>query len=224
MRNQEPRPFEDLPEEETVETSGWTDNISMPPIVGKIVGGVAAIALLAALWQMLEPLSWFDAATQPSDVTVSIHGGPVEKLLPGAKVVMGSVEVGEVTATDVQGGLPSADIRIVGTYAQQIPHTSQFEVTSLNEYMPGNVGIQVHAPMNPSSAASIADGAHIRVMETPLPPEVPAKFFVVLGIGLVGVVVVLALAKLFKSELMILAGVLLLIAALLFLSGMITVP
>ncbi|MFC1596999.1 hypothetical protein ACFL5Q_03540 [Planctomycetota bacterium] len=164
------------------------------------------------------------------NVDVYMFGSGVDHLEEGAVVAMGVEPIGRVCDVRIRDGEHEAHLAIKREYAEQIPSTSEFQVESLNHWMPGNLGVRVD-PRGPTSAEPIRDDDRVQASNNFLPPEIPPKFYILLlGAALVvGATIALALF-LYKlvskiAMLVVLAiGLLFLIAAYQHFNGQITAP
>ncbi len=210
------RPFEDDPGD-FLASPGWSG--SLPPITGKFLVGLGVVALLVAAWPFVAKLTH-----RMSGLDVFVRGHGVSELQPGARVVLDSQEVGRVIGSEIRGGQRFAHVRIDGKYARQIPRESQFEVDSLNEWMPGNLGIRLRCPTSPTSSDVLGTGTEVDAVERILPPAIPPRFYLLVGACCVVVVLLIALARLVRAGLIIVVGIAVIVAVLAHLNGMITVP
>ena len=220
MSDSEPHLGEDSPEEflDSAEAG-----FEMPSAVGYLLIALAACALLAVLWQVVRRLP---GGRSSHDVHVVLHGDGVSELGLGDRVVLGSVQVGEVEEATVRDGAVLAELRIDGEYAEEIPESSRFEVDSLNQWVPGNLGVRIRPGRAQTDAPSLVDGAKIEAAKRTLPPTVPERFYLLVALGVGAIVVLVICARVLRSIawMVIVAGALILLAVFLHLGGTIVGP
>jgi hypothetical protein len=188
----------------------------MPPRTRAVVVGGAVALLAVVIWSTS---GWWASGGLAGNVHVDLHGAGVAELQPGARVVMGSIPVGEVVGREIRDGVPVAEVAVHGRHARQIPQSSRFEVDSLNQWMPGNLGVRIRGPKRPSDEPPLADGAEIETVDRALPPAVPERFYLLVGLSVAAVLVLALLARFLRSLAILLVGIAVLAAVLVYLSG-----
>ena len=116
----------------------WRDD--WLPFAKKSAIGTGLIAVVVVVWI---GGSWLVRAAGPHDVRIELQGSGVSILKPGAGVIFGSTEVGQVEKVAESAGGSLAVVRLNKDFVATIPQASQFEVDSLNDWLPGNVGVRV---------------------------------------------------------------------------------
>lgn len=142
-------------------------------------------------------LSWLAAGLLglTGDVDVYLQGNYVDQLDEGAPVAVGTIPIGRVTEVSLREGRPTARLQLDRQHTAGISADSRFSVESLNDWMPGNVGVRVYPPAQPGDAPQIKQGASVEAINHAFaPPHVPPKFFLLVGLGLVVLIVVGVLA------------------------------
>jgi len=220
MSDSEPHLGEDSPEEFL---DSMERRFEIPGVVGYLLIAIAGFALLSVLWQAVRRLP---GGRSSGDVHVVLCGDGVSELRPGDRVVLGSVQVGEVEQTSLRDGEVLAELRIDGKHAAEIPESSRFEVDSLNQWVPGNLGVRIRSDPARADRPSLVDGAEIEAAKRTLPPTVPERFYPLVALGVGAIVVLVICARVLRSIawMVIVAGVLILLAALVHLGGTIVGP
>lgn len=197
----------------------------LPPNTGKVLIGVAVVALLIAGWNAV---GWLRGSIFSSDLHVYLEGNHVDQLQPGARVVIGSLAVGEVSEVETRDGAAVARLRIDGEQASQIATSARFQVDSLNHWMPGNTGVRVYPAAAEPNQRKLAAGDRLVASEKTLPPMVPIRFYgLVAGCALVlaaTMVVAKQFAKWLISLTVIATGMLVIAAVVLYLGNVVTLP
>ena len=177
----------------------------------------AGLMGVSILWAGISQL--WRVTLGPRDVHVRLSGCGVSQLRLGALVVLGTTVVGEVTKCDDLAGV--VELRIDKDHAAQVPRSSQFEVDSLNAWMPGNVGVRIRAPIVVEDR-EIAEGARVQAVELVLPAVVPQRFYWLVA-SCAGVIVLLVvLARVLRSLLLLALGSGAILAVLFYFHGTIT--
>lgn len=187
---------------------------------GLIIGlGVVIVLLLVV------PVLWNAAKSAVSrDIHVYLRGCGVEELQPGHRVVIGTVPVGEVMGIDLRDGVQMAELRLDGKYVGQVAAGSRFEVDSLNQWMPGNLGIRVYPTGQKEGVQPLENRAVIQAVPRTLPPAIPKRFYAVVAVSVVAIALLLAIAKALQRWLILLIGLAIMAAGLIYLSRMVTLP
>jgi len=208
------------------DSAGWVESPGVPNrrddwlrLLRKSAIVFSGLVGAAILWTGISQL--WRVTLGPRDVHVQLSGCGVSQLKPGAFVVLGTTVVGEVTKCDNYAGV--TELRIDKDYAAQVPCSSQFEVDSLNTWMPGNLGVRIRAPMVTNERA-IADGARIQAVERVLPAVVPERFYWLIASCAGGLIVLIVLARVLRSLLLFALGCGAILAVAFYLHGTITPP
>jgi hypothetical protein len=196
----------------------WIDD--WRPLAKHGAMALAAAAVVLVLWTSAQ---WLWAAAGPRDLRVSVQGCGVPMLSNGARVVLGTRQIGEVERVDDDHGEKLARLRIDHRHAEQLPANAEFEVDSLNEWLPGNVGIRVRSRAG-SEGPRLAEGAGVTAVDRILPPVVPWKFYPLVGACLLAVMVLYRLAVRLEKILVFLIGVAVIVAGLMYLNGVVSPP
>lgn len=211
--------FEDDPNEFDAAPPAWLGAwAGARPVVAKVLAGVTVIAILAAAWPFAS--SWLRKA---GDLDVYLRGRGVDHLKEGAWVVIGSQQVGRVGGFEVREGEPVARLQVEGKYRRQIPSTSRFEVSSLNVWVPGRVGVRILCSTQPLKSEPLPDGALVQTANTVLPADVPPRFYLLVAASIAGLIGLSILAKVMKSVAVVVSGVALIVAIIAHLSGLVSV-
>lgn len=144
---------------------------------------------------------WLAAGGSPlqSDLKVQLHGPNVDRLDVGVPVVLGTQRIGQVTRVASLDGRLVADLQLERAYAAQLPADSQFSVESLNDWLPGNIGVRIHLPEVKTPFAPLRDGATIRASELVLLAEVPPRFGILVLAGIVVLIVAIVISGLLRD-------------------------
>lgn len=172
-----------------------------PSLVGRlnavprsVWGGSALVIVLLAAVPWL-----FGFARFQSDYHVRLHGPGVDHLEVGAPVALGIQRIGQVTSVETHEGRITADLTIRRTHAMELPTETVFMVASLNDWLPGNVGVRVFVPETGHSFERLADGSLIHTPEQLLPIEIPPRFYLLIAVAVGLIIVVLVIAGLLRD-------------------------
>lgn len=154
---------------------------------------LAGLLVLAGLllWGSIQ---WL---TSDADDLIRLTGSNVSELEKDAAVMLDGVQVGKVVSVGLDGGEATAMLTIDGQYVDQIPKGSRFEVDSLNNWLPGNVGVKVVPPAEKRLALGTDSQKHAnqlsdiaenyrseRAVERVLPAKTPPGTFIAIAIML----------------------------------------
>jgi len=191
-------PFAPDPDaDEPIASAGWVLPSSLRPwLVGF---SIVAVVVAVALWIM---------SILPFTGRVEIHlqGPGVDALAEGAPVVLGRQEIGRVKEVALQEGRPTARLLIDGDVARELPGDSSFTVASLNQWLPGNLGVVVKPTTQSRSSQSLQHGAIYRTDSSPLPRSLPRGFYWLAAAGAVVLIVATIFARILKTWLLLLAA------------------
>jgi len=159
-------------------------------IAAKRVGiGVAALAGIAlAVWLTTRLLT----GAILGDGTIYLTGPNVEHLSENARVVVGKRVIGSVTNIGLRDGQYAATLSIERAAMRELSSDAEFEVASLNDWMPGNIGVRIR-PNSANAAERLANGDRMIAKSSVLPPVIPQKFWLVVA-GCALIVVLMAVA------------------------------
>ena len=162
------------------------------------------------------------------DVAIRLQGQGVDQLQAGALVVVGTQKVGKVARIEIRNSAPIADLEIERKQAVRIPGSSRFAVESLNDWIPGNVGVRIYRPETTGSDEPIVDGALVRTPDRFLPLEIPPKFYLLIAASVAIIVIIIVIVGLLRNwirgGILILVTAIVLIAAYSYLNGLISPP
>jgi hypothetical protein len=146
-------------------------------------------------------ICWLVSGGSPlhGDLKVHLHGPNVDRLNVGVPVVLGTQRVGQVIRVASLDGRLVADLQLERAYAVQLPVDSQFSVESLNDWLPGNIGVRVHLPEAKTPFAPLRDGATIQAAELVLLAEVPPRFGILVLAAIVVLIVAIVIAGLLRD-------------------------
>lgn len=133
------------------------------------------------------------------DVSVRLQGQGVDQLKAGALVVVGTQPVGKVARIEILDSAPLAALEIERKQADRIPASSRFAVESLNDWIPGNIGVRISPPATSGGDKPIQDGALIHTPDRFLPLEIPPKFYLLIGAFVVIVAVIIVIVGLLRD-------------------------
>ena len=186
-----------------------------------------AVAVMFALVVIFLAFIWWGSRggrTPTRVLSIYLRGSGVSELEIRDRVVLGTVQIGEVVEKGVWQGKPIVKLWIDRRYAGQLDVNSQFEVDSLNQWMPGNHGVRIRATEVSGQHPFLADDSVITARERTLPSGIPENFYLVVGVSCVALAVVIAVARILRSLLLLLIGVLTLIAVIIFLARAVNLP
>lgn len=198
--------------------SGWQDD--WLPFVKKSAVGIGIVAVAVGLWT---GGNWLLEAAGPQDVRVELLGSGVGLLKPGARVVLGSTEVGQVEQVGESGGEATALVRVEKDFVSQISQSSGFEVDSLNDWLPGNVGVRVRPALS-ETRSPLVDGTRVRVAPRALPPWAPWGFYVVIAASVVVLAGVVVVAWMMRRAILLIVFAAIFAGIMLYLNGIISPP
>jgi len=163
---------------------------------------------------------------------LSLHGAGVDRLQPGDRVVVAVEPVGHVQEVRADGNRAEARLVLKRRQAERIPWESEFRVESLNDWMPGNLGVRIRVPESRGGLEPLRDGAALRATDSFLPPEIPVRFYYLIGAAMLVVAITAGLAlaiyravcKLTAALIVVAAGALVLVAGYYYFSTLITEP
>lgn len=152
------------------------------------------------------------------DVNIFLQGAGVDDLDPNARVVIGRQPIGHVESIELQSGVPTAHLLIDSHHAKDLPEDTTFKVTTLNKWIPGNLGVVAILPRHVPSATPIQDQAMYTAVNTPLAGSVPARFYLLIGMIILAMIVAVVFARILKSWLLLLSALASLVAVLSYLN------
>lgn len=156
------------------------------------------------------------------DLDVYLRGPGVTELHPGGWVVIGCQQVGRVAGFEVREGEQVAHLGIEGRYRSQIPSRSRFEVCSLNVWWPGRVGVRISAPEDSAPNVPVPDGALVQTCNTVLPVDIPPRFYLLVVLMAVALVLLVLVGRALRSVATIVSGIAIIVAVVVHLSGLIS--
>lgn len=130
---------------------------------------------------------------RPRTTAIALRGSDVAQLAPDAAVVMDGIRVGSVDKVRLENGQAVADLLIDKEVAEQIPARSRFKVETLNEVMPGNVGVKISSSQSPAAVArpmdaepalggrSLSQVREALADESVLPASTPTGMYLLIG-------------------------------------------
>ncbi|MCA9171964.1 MAG: MCE family protein, partial [Planctomycetales bacterium] len=154
---------------------------------------------------------YVERATGIGRKPVRLTGDHVGKLKPGMPIVSQGVTVGQVGNILIHDGQPTADL--VFREDQQItPSDYEFQVASVNKFVPGNLGIVATPRPKPNGSAldnsetraatnvdiathddPVADSSIVQTVPSLLPPEAPSGFVAVIAVAVTATLAVIAI-------------------------------
>lgn len=196
----------------------WQDD--WMPFLKKSGVGIGIIAVAVVVWTGGR---WIVRAAGPQDVRIELHGPGVGQLKPGALVVLGSTEVGQVERVGELGGEATALMRVDKDFVSQISRTSRFEVDSLNDWLPGNVGVRVYPDMAEIDSP-LVDGARVRTSPRTTPPWAPWGFYVLVATTVLLLAGAMVVAWLMRRVIVLIVFAGIMAGIILYLNGIISPP
>ena len=182
---------------EPLASGGWVLPASVRPLL--IGFSAVAVVIAAVLWIMsILPFA--------GRVEIHLQGPGVEALDEGALVVLGRQEIGRVSDVVLREGQPTARLLIDGDVARELPRDSSFTVASLNQWLPGNLGVVVKPTTQSRTSQSMQHGAVYRTDSSPLPRSLPMGFYWLAAAGAVVLIVATIFARILKTWLLLLAA------------------
>lgn len=151
---------------------------------------VVVIALTLVMFTGFLATYWLG---KRGELDIYLYGKGVDCLEEGAMIVLDIQPVGQVRAIEMQGTRQTAHLVIDQEMSTQIRAGSIFRVESLNDWMPGNVGVRVYAPKDSAQSPPVEDDTVVQASDMFLPPEIPPKFYLLVVGALVVVSVTVAL-------------------------------
>ena len=149
-------------------------SFNLPPLRRSVVGGLIICAALVGAVLILTGAS--------GPFVILGRGDAVKDLDINARVVISGKEVGEVTEFRLVRGEEVAVLRMSDELRGQLGKRTRFIVASVNQWVPGNIGIILDPVASRNSDDTIKSGESVQ-LEKAIVAEMPSKAW--MGIGLV---------------------------------------
>lgn len=140
-----------------------------------------------------------------SPYRISAVGDGISMLEIGTKVVVSGHAIGSVCAFSYSSGVDAAILELDEKLRDQLGKDSQFIVTSLNRWFPGNVGVVID-PVSPTSESDVIKSGDSVLLTQPILSEVPFNGWLAVILFCVSIVILIILFRIFKTLIVLVLG------------------
>ncbi|HHZ96498.1 MAG TPA: hypothetical protein EYN67_13325 [Flavobacteriales bacterium] len=199
---EEPEFSFDIEDSEFSEDSTWEPSISRPNTrFAKFKNIAISLAVLISCGVVFFLVS----GSSLSPYRISAIGDGISMLEIGSKVVVNGHAIGSVCDFSFSSGADSAVLELDEKLRNQLGKGSQFIVTSLNRWIPGNVGVVID-PVSPTSASDVIESGDSVLLVQPILSEVPLNGWLAVALFCVSTVLLVILFRILKKLIVLVLG------------------
>ena len=140
-----------------------------------------------------------------SPYRISAIGDGISMLEIGSKVVVNGHAIGSVCDFSFSSGADAAVLELDEKVRDQLGKGSQFIVTSLNRWFPGNVGVVID-PVAPTSESDVIESGDSVLLIQPILSEVPLNGWLAVGLFCVSIVLLVILFRILRKLIVLVLG------------------